>query len=101
MGLGATPSPMSAESDYFENQIQVDKGRLGKSEPGPIDIATPWRQPCILYAAGWGASEGPPACTVKTSWSLTVVVNDCSQPIDDDDDDKSNDDDDKSIDNEV
>src|SRR6218665_1291766 len=36
---------MSAESDYFENPIQVDKGRLGKSEQGPIDIATPWRRP--------------------------------------------------------
>jgi len=34
---------MSAESDYFENPIQVDKGRLGKSERGPIDIATPRR----------------------------------------------------------
>jgi len=49
---------MSAESDYFENPIQVDKGRLGKSEQGPIDITTPWRRPYILYAAGWGASEG-------------------------------------------
>src|SRR6218665_1858872 len=43
------------------NPIQVDKGRLGKSEQGPIHIATPWRRPCILYAAGLGASEGPPA----------------------------------------
>src|SRR6218665_1620216 len=41
--------------------IQVDKGRLGKSGRGPIDIATPWRRPCNLYAAGLGASEGPPA----------------------------------------
>src|SRR6218665_2640501 len=55
---------MSAESDYFENPIQVDKGRLGKSEQGPVDIATPWRQPCILYAARLGASEGPPACNL-------------------------------------
>src|SRR6218665_301990 len=47
-GTESSPSPMSAESDYFENQIQIDKGRLGKSEPGPIDIATPWRQPCIV-----------------------------------------------------
>ena len=31
-GLRATPSPMSADSDYFENPIQVDKGRLGKLE---------------------------------------------------------------------
>src|SRR6218665_2231439 len=55
---------MSAENDYFENPIQVDKGRLGKSEQGPNDIATPWRRPCILYAAGLGASEGPPACNL-------------------------------------
>src|SRR6218665_1798797 len=60
----ATPSPMSAESDYFENPIQVEKGRLCKSERGPIDIATPWGQPCSLYAAGLGASEGPPACNL-------------------------------------
>src|SRR6218665_4009344 len=29
-GTESNPSPMSAESDYFDNQIQVDKGRLGK-----------------------------------------------------------------------
>ena len=31
-------------SDYFENPIQVDKGRLGKAEQGPIDIATPIKE---------------------------------------------------------
>ena len=54
---------MKVESDYFENPIQVDKGRLSKSEQGPIDIAAPWRRPC-LYAAEAGASKGPPACNL-------------------------------------
>ena len=64
MGLRATPSPMSAESDYFENQIQVDKGRLGKSEPGPIDIATPWRQPCFSTLADWEPVMDLKACNL-------------------------------------
>src|SRR6218665_3303226 len=55
--------------------IQVDKGRLGKSGRGPIDIATPWRRPCILYAAGLGASEGPPASNL-THDRIWVFPND-------------------------
>src|SRR6218665_1077389 len=70
---------MSAESDYFENPIQVDKGRLGKSERGPIDIATPRRRPCILYAAGLGASEGPPACNLTHDQIWVFALQDAPQ----------------------
>src|SRR6218665_2621667 len=63
---------MGAESDYFENPIQVDKGRLGKPEQGPIDIATPRRRPCIPYAARLGASEGPCAKQINIINRYTV-----------------------------
>src|SRR6218665_40623 len=78
-GLRATPSPMSAESDYFENPIQVDKGRLVKLEQGPVDIATPWRRPCNLYAAGWGGSEGLPACNLTHDRIWVFALEDAPQ----------------------
>src|SRR6218665_2372464 len=48
-GLRATPSSMNLGSDYFEYLIQVDKGRLGKLEQGPIGTATPSWGDSILY----------------------------------------------------
>src|SRR6218665_2559905 len=73
---GTESNPLSNErrERLLREPDTGDKGRLGKSERGPMDIATPRRRPCILYAAGLGASEGPQACDLTHAqiWVLAL-----------------------------